>query len=651
MSVPPRRPAAPLGAFRQGDALDSPPKRPPSVDVSARNVRVSRFAKAAGMWLFVMLGLSLFVHAAIGFGAADLRLGFVDADAFDRAPRMVRIKRAQRDTVLLPGETLDLTETLNADTAAQTAAAQAQAVDALLEDLLTAEPPATLSSPTLDLRPIDESRPATTQDTARLNLPAFEIDPALLATLPGAGPAEASIREDTGLVGRGDNNADVDAADQIAAALLADSMGSSSRSGTNPNFGSRGNGTGSDSGSGSGTPGLRPGVAGRLDARPGTPRTPTTSIDDARPALDAAKLTTIDFAALALEATKNLDIPERLDNDFIYQLAVHRDLDRPADPAYFRVDVTPRDTLRKLATLPKDLVFLIDTSSSMPQSWVEQIALGVEQSFASLNPGDRFNIVVFNDTVRIFADRPVEPTPDRLTRAQSFLRDVRSKGYTDVNAALRQLLRRDVEPGRVYTLILISDGRPTVGVVDARQLINLITRENNRVAGIYCVGAAPSRKLDRRLLDFLAYRNNGFAVYQTNRGRVAGTIRDLTSQLRYPLITDVRMRIAGEHTREVHPDRLPTIHQGQRFSLFGRYVESRPFTMQIDGRSEGGQTVAFTFSQDPDRAADGGDTLPPQWAFWKLQDIYSQLLQRGDEPGLVEQVRALQRRYELETLY
>ncbi|MEM1444429.1 MAG: VWA domain-containing protein [Planctomycetota bacterium] len=599
------------------------------------------------MWLLVMLGVSLFVHAAIGFGAADLRLGFVDADAFERTPRMVRIKRAQRDTVLLPGETLDLTETLSAADPARDAAQQAQAVDALLEDLLTAEPPALLAEPTLDLRPIDESRPVSPQESARLNLPAFEIDPALLATLPEAAPAEATVRQDTGLLGRGDDGANADTAEQIAAVLLAGSVGSSVRGATNPGF-DTGSGTGGD---GAGTLGLRPGVSGTLDARPGGGRSLSAALDDTRPGFDATSLAPIDFAGLALEATKNLDIPERLDDDFVYRLAVHRDLDRPADPAYFRVDVTPRDTLRKLATLPKDLVFLIDTSSSMPQSWVEEIALGVEQSFASLNPGDRFNIVVFNDTVRIFADQPVDPTPERLTRARSFLRDVRSKGYTDVNAALRQLLRRDVEPGRVYTLVLISDGRPTVGVVDARQLINLITRENNRVAGIYCVGAAPSRKLDRRLLDFLAYRNNGFAVYQTDRRRVAGTIRDLTSQLRYPLITDVRMRIAGQHTRDVHPDRLPTIHQGQRFSLFGRYVENRPFTMQIDGRSEGGQSVAFTFSQDPDRAADAGDELPGQWAFWKLQDLYSQLLQRGDEPGLVEQVRALQRRYRLETLY
>ncbi|MEM8783937.1 MAG: VWA domain-containing protein [Planctomycetota bacterium] len=643
-SLPPRRSAAPLGAFRQGETTPAKkPPRPEPEDAAPREVRVSRFAQATGVWLAAMIAMSLLVHTGFVVGAADLRLGFVDPKAFDAPPRLVRIKRADRDTVLLPGETLDPSDR-SADAFARSTE-QARAVDRLLDDLLAADPPPSAVAPSLDLRPIDESRPVAAQDTARLSLPAFEIDPALLATLPEAAPAEAAVRAGSEMLGRGGAPEPTDAAEQIAAALLSGSVGSSVRGGVPPGFGSTTE-TGSDAGAGLG---LRPAVANTLDAKPRA--SAARPLRDTRPAMGAADLAPIDFAGLSLEATKNLAVPERLDNDFAYQLFVHRDFDRPADPAYFRVDVTPRDTLRKLATLPKDLVFLIDTSSSMPQRWVEQVALGVEQSFASLNPSDRFNLVVFNDTVRIFADRPVEPTPDRLGQARTFLRDVRSKGYTDVNAALRQLLRRDVEPGRVYTLILISDGRPTVGVVDARQLINLITRENNRVAGIYCVGAAPSRKLDRRLLDFLAYRNNGFAVYQTDRDRVAGTIRDLASQLRFPLITDVRMRIAGDHTREVHPDRLPTIHQGQRFSLFGRYVETRPFTMQINGRSGGGQAVAFTFSQDPDRAFDGGEGLPGQWAFWKLQDLYSALLERGDEPRLIEQVRALQRRYRLETLY
>ncbi len=655
---PPRRSAAPLGAYRQDASTPRRPTPPPAptnepASPPSRDFRASRFARAAGTWLLLMLGLSLLVHAAVVLGAADVRIGFVDAADFDTPPRMVRIKRAARDTVLLPGETLDLTGR-DADTdLAQAAEAQARAVDRLLDDLLAAAPPTSAVPPTLDLRPLDEARPVTPQDTARLNLPAFEIDPALLATLPDAAPAEASVRQDTGLLGRA-GDAAPDAADAITAALLAGSVGSSA--GATSAAGLAGSRTDAAAGAHVAALGLRPGVAQTLDARPAdsASASATTGLTDARPAPPAppaAALVPIDFAGLALDATKHLDIPERLDDDFAYELSVYRDLNRPADPAYFRVDVTPRDTLRKLATLPKDLVFLIDTSSSVPQSWVEQIALGVEQSFASLNPGDRFNVVVFNDTVRILADAPIEPTPTNLTQARAFLRDARSKGYTDVNAALRQLLRRDLPPGRVYTLILISDGKPTVGVVDARQLINLITRENDRVAGIYCVGAAPARNLDRRLLDFLAYRNNGFAVYQTERDQVAGTIRDLTSQLRYPLITDVRMRIAGDHTQDVHPDRLPTIHQGQRFSLFGRYRASQPFTMQIDGRSRGGQSVAFTFSRDPGRAPDAGESLPSQWAFWKLQDLYSQLLQRGDDPALIAEVRALRERYELETLY
>ncbi|MEM9753563.1 MAG: hypothetical protein AAF916_09280, partial [Planctomycetota bacterium] len=124
----PRPSAAPLGAFRQGDDADTPEQgtlfpmgtpAPGSRETSAQDARrfarfrASTFARATGGWLLAMLALSLIVHGAAVIGAADVRVGFVDPSAFERTPRMVRIKRAARDTVLLPGETLDPTQAVD----------------------------------------------------------------------------------------------------------------------------------------------------------------------------------------------------------------------------------------------------------------------------------------------------------------------------------------------------------------------------------------------------------------------------------------------------------------------------------------------------------------------------------------------------------
>ncbi|MFP3787422.1 hypothetical protein, partial [Burkholderia sp. SIMBA_024] len=75
------------------------------------------------------------------------------------------------------------------------------------------------------------------------------------------------------------------------------------------------------------------------------------------------------------------------------------------------------------------------------------------------------------------------------------------------------------------------------GVIDTRRLIDLITRDNDLSASIYCVGVGDRQ--DRELLDFLAYRNKGRSVFVEDVDRAAPAINDLLSRLRYPLIRGV----------------------------------------------------------------------------------------------------------------
>ncbi len=353
----------------------------------------------------------------------------------------------------------------------------------------------------------------------------------------------------------------------------------------------------------------------------------------------------IDFAAVALAGTTRLDVPERLDDDFDY--VVHRyDGD---DGGYFRVDIIPKRSLRKLQTMPKDLVFVIDTSESVPQAWVQQVIRGVQQAVRMLNDGDRFNIVLFNENPRFFSTTGPQPAnPASVDRAVAFLAGARSQGYTDVNAALSQLLVRDVQTQRVYEIIMISDGRPTRGVLDTRELLNLITRDNDLAASIYCVGITP--QMNRELLNFLAYRNKGFSLFVRDIADVATTIRDLASRLRYPLIKDLRLNLAGGSVREVYPADLPNIHQNERFALFGRFDHPAPFTLGVTGTSAG-QPVDFTFTLDLNDAGRGDDSIARDWAFWKLHHLYNRVLREGDGTALRRQIDALRKRYNLKTVY
>ncbi|MEM9883017.1 MAG: VWA domain-containing protein, partial [Planctomycetota bacterium] len=591
-----------------------------------RTFRPGLAAKAPGLMLLVGLLVSLSVHAGLGFTLQDHAFGRVDPDAFAREVRPVRVKRATFDQIVRPAdEGLGGLPTESADTLAER----------LLDEV--APSPSDVFDPELELRQAPEPLPRPEAE-APATAEALDFESMLEGLIDA--PEELAFAESEAFDAER-------SAGPGSAALAGDLLSElTSDAGGLPAVGRVGEGKGPGGGSAGGAgggadAGFGPGVGGSGVAVAGGRGVTSSGGGGGIDFLDFGGLNPADF-----------EPPQRLDEDFDYTITRYRDDDR-ANPnvtggGYFRVNLAGRRSLRKLETMPKDVVFMVDTSRSIPQRTINQITDAIRQSVRTMNDGDRFNLVFFSDQVRTFAGEPVPPTRENLATADRWLRNARARGQTDVNLALRRLLRRDLDPGRVYELILISDGRPTLGVLDTRELINLITRENDLAASIYCVGIG--RQQDNRLLDFLAYRNKGFSVSIDRRADVTLELLELMSRLRYPIITDVQVRFAGQGMDEVYPLTLPNIHQGERFDVFGRYRDLGPFTIQVTGRSAG-RPVDLTFRYDLTDAAVGDRELARGWAFWKLHHLYSEIIRLGERPELLDAIRRLRTRYELETLY
>lgn len=379
----------------------------------------------------------------------------------------------------------------------------------------------------------------------------------------------------------------------------------------------------------------------------------------ARSVLDAPiKRLAIDLMAIAeLDAAK-FERPKHLDDDFEYVLTSYVPgprtglfgLGRNDDPrGYFQLEIKPKRTLHKLTHMPRDVVFLIDTSGSVPQVWVDQILRGVKRALNRLNKGDRFNIVFFDEKTVIFSPDGIRPfNAKALAEAQSFLKDRKSHGYTDVNQALSRLVVRDVAVERVYDLIMISDGKPTRGLMDTRQLINLVTRDFDLTASIYCVGVGP--KPNRELLEYLAYRNKGLCVFAKRPADAPNVIDQLASRLRFAIIKDVSTSIIGLEASEVFPNDLRNVHQNEVFAIYGRFDQEKSFTLRVVGRN-GLIPLDFTVERDLSKALPGDAKVAKRWAFWKLHDLYSRMIREGETADIKQAINQLRRKYKLKTVY
>ncbi|MDH3583240.1 MAG: VWA domain-containing protein [Phycisphaerae bacterium] len=355
--------------------------------------------------------------------------------------------------------------------------------------------------------------------------------------------------------------------------------------------------------------------------------------------------------------------PIHLDDDFDYTLLVSRTAPevrsglfgrkRPnplaGEPAWFEVRIKPRRSLKRLKPLHKNAVWVIDTSASIGK-WVAPVKEGISLALDSLNEEDRFNIVMFKDTVSVLsASGHLPATAENIRRARSFLSSAKASGYTDLNRALGNLLVRSMPSDRVYQIMIATDGRATRGAMDPRAILNMITRENDQVAALYGVGIGS--RVDRKLLEFLAYRNKGVVLYPKTPADATGAIRTLSGRVRYPLLKSTRFSVVGVDSANLFPRIARDIYQGESFSIFGRFTDKNPvLSMHLKGVS-GDQPADFTFKLSFAEAEIGDADLPRRWAFWKLHHLYSQMDDPARAPQVKKQIEALARQYGLTSAY
>src|SRR4029079_3786218 len=90
---------------------------------------------------------------------------------------------------------------------------------------------------------------------------------------------------------------------------------------------------------------------------------------------------------------------------------------------FFTLILQPPDRVTAPDVMPKELVFVLDTSGSMSGFPIEKAKETMKLALDSLYPSDTFNLITFAGDTRILFPAPVPATPENLEKAQKFLAD------------------------------------------------------------------------------------------------------------------------------------------------------------------------------------------------------------------------------------
>lgn len=215
-------------------------------------------------------------------------------------------------------------------------------------------------------------------------------------------------------------------------------------------------------------------------------------------------------------------------------------------------------------------VVALDCGGSLRGSPFAEAVRRVGEALDLLDEGDLFDLVPFSVYPQPFQRYPVAATPENKRRALEFLRRREPLGAVNFEAAVLTALEiaGEVPQDRERAVLLFTDGRPTLGDVRARALL-----EQHPSAPAPVFPVASGADTDYFFLEQLARLTGGTAIFHEPeedpirliRARVRPGREDSWTQILVdgaPLVTPAEFRYDGPRVVTFAYRGSPTVHIG-----------------------------------------------------------------------------------------
>jgi Ca-activated chloride channel family protein len=292
---------------------------------------------------------------------------------------------------------------------------------------------------------------------------------------------------------------------------------------------------------------------------------------------------------------------------------------------HFVLMINPDETVDTTKILKKRVVFLLDKSSSMFGFKLDQSKDAITQCLDLLQPEDYFNIVTFDYYVNKWQTQLMPANASNIQSAKSYLAAIQTISWgSNLEAALQQTLPLFTDKNLCNSMLLFTDGFSAIDPID-------IENRNPYKAGIFCIGIG--EELDRAKLELLSFRNYGFVTYFDETDNLILGINRVFNQINRPVLMDTNFEFGRCDAYNILPQKYPSVYQGNRFFITGRYKNPGTSAFSIAGTSVTG-LQAFDFLLDFASATHTNKFVQSIWAKEMIDDIERQIAIFGETDSL-----------------
>jgi Ca-activated chloride channel family protein len=289
--------------------------------------------------------------------------------------------------------------------------------------------------------------------------------------------------------------------------------------------------------------------------------------------------------------------------------------------------------------LPREVVYVIDTSGSMEGLSIPQARKALALAIDRLSADDRFNVIQFNSVTQPLWPDTRPATPENRGAARRWVERLVAAGGTEMGGALEAALVGSDDPRLVRQVVFLTDG----SVGNEAQLFSII-KERLGDTRLFTVGigSAPNSHFMTKAAEF----GHGTFTYIGDLREVEEKMTGLFQRLESPVLTGIEVTWPAGAAVEAWPARIPDLYLGEPVVVTAR-LEGDAREVRLAGR-RGNDAWSSSMGLSGGRQGDGVAVL---WARRKIESLTDSLHEGANGDDVRRQVVELGLEHHLVTKY
>jgi Ca-activated chloride channel family protein len=297
---------------------------------------------------------------------------------------------------------------------------------------------------------------------------------------------------------------------------------------------------------------------------------------------------------------------------------------------------------------PREMVFVVDTSSSMAGAPLAKAKEVVRRALGAMGPDDTFQIVRFDDRAGALGARPLANHPRNVELALGWLDGLAAGGGTEMTSGIAAALDFPHDPARLRIVAFLTDGY--IGNED-----EVLALASARLGASRLFSFGVGSAVNRYLLEELAQLGRGAVEVVRPDADARAAAAHFHDRIARPLLTDLTIDWGGLAVEEQVPAAVPDLFYGQPLVVAARYRRAGAGVVTVHA-TQAGRPVAFQVPVSLPERDESHPAVGSVWARARIAELSRRQLRAGGDgapaaAALREQITAIALEHHLMSPY